>query len=221
MSHDLPITALLPQLLRTIAEQATVVLQAPPGAGKTTRVPLALLEAKVLGEQTILMLEPRRLAASNAARFMAKQLNEEVGQQIGFTIRYQRKVSAATRIEVVTEGILTRRLQQDPELQGVGLVVFDEFHERHLQSDLALALCLDVQQGLREDLKILIMSATLDGEPLARQLQAPLLSSAGRSYPVTTHYLPGKPHQKLVAATVAAPPMSDFIRNMCSVFFRL
>lgn len=201
---DVPITPLLPKLLQTLAEQETVILQAPPGAGKTTRVPLALLQAEFLAGKTILMLEPRRLAASNAARYMAKQLAEPVGKRVGFTIRYQRKVSAETRIEVVTEGILTRRLQQDPELNGVGLVIFDEFHERHLQSDLALALCLDVQQGLRDDLKLLIMSATLDGEPLAKQLQAPLLTSEGRSYPVATHYLPGQQHRSIVDSTVTA-----------------
>ncbi|NOY13006.1 MAG: ATP-dependent helicase HrpB, partial [Deltaproteobacteria bacterium] len=209
MPHiDVPITPLLPKLLQTLTEQATLILQAPPGAGKTTRVPLALLEADWLRGKSILMLEPRRLAAINAARFMAKQLAEEVGRSIGYRIRHQQKVSPATRVEVITEGILTRRLQQDPELNGVGLVIFDEFHERHLQSDLALALCLDVQQGLREDLKLLIMSATLDTEPLARQLRAPILSSTGRSYPVTTHYSTHRPNERktgsLVETTVAA-----------------
>lgn len=199
-----PITPLLPQIEQALAEHSTLILQAPPGAGKTTRVPLALLDTEALNNKSILMLEPRRLAASNAARFMATLLNEKVGERVGYSIRYQRKVSVATRIEVVTEGILTRRLQQDPELNGVGLVIFDEFHERHLQSDLALALCRDVQNGLRDDLKILIMSATLDATPLADRLQAPLLSSEGRSYPVTTHYLPGKQQWSIVEATVAA-----------------
>lgn len=188
---QLPIDTILPDLRQALHQQTRVILQAPPGAGKTTRAPLALLEEEWLHEKTILMLEPRRLAASNAAAFMATQLGEQVGGTIGYTIRYQRKTSARTRIEVVTEGILTRRLQQDPELHGVGLVIFDEFHERHLQSDLALALCCDVQQGLRPDLRLLVMSATLDGEPLAVLLDAPLLTSAGRSFPVTIRYLPG------------------------------
>ena len=205
MHHpELPIEPLLPQILDKFANHLTLVLQAPPGAGKTTRVPLSILASKSLANKSILMLEPRRLAASNAATYMATQLGEKVGQTVGYSIRYQRKVSAATRIEVVTEGILTRRLQNDPELEGVGLVIFDEFHERHLQSDLALALCRDIQDSLRDDLKILIMSATLDTSPLAEQLQAPLLTSEGRSYPVTTHYLPSKPHQSIVVATLAA-----------------
>ena len=204
MLSQLPISPLLSKIEQTLATHPVLVLQAPPGAGKTTCVPLALLKANFLAGQSILMLEPRRLAASNAARFMAKQLGEDVGQRVGYSIRYQRKVSAATRIEVVTEGILARRLQNDPELSGVGLVIFDEFHERHLQSDLALALCRDIQLGLRDDLKILIMSATLDSDSLAEQLRAPLLTSAGRSFPVTTHYFPGKNGQTLVASCVAA-----------------
>ncbi len=202
-SHP-PIYSLLPEIQQTLATHSALILQAPPGAGKTTCVPLALMDADFLVGQSILMLEPRRLAASNAARFMAQQLGEEVGQQVGYSIRYQRKVSAATRIEVVTEGILGRRMQSDPELKGVGLVIFDEFHERHLQSDLALALCRDIQLGLRDDLKILIMSATLDTDILAKQLQAPLLTSTGRSYPVTTHYLPNRSGHSLVDSSVSA-----------------
>lgn len=199
-----PISQLLPEILNKLAEHPLLILQAPPGAGKTTCVPLALLKSDILADKSILMLEPRRLAASNAANFMATQLGQKVGHQVGYSIRYQRKVSAATRIEVVTEGILTRRLQRDPELKGVGLVIFDEFHERHLQSDLALALCLDCQHGLREDLRILIMSATLDGDSLARQLHAPILTSEGHSYPVTTCYHPGRPNETLVDTTTAA-----------------
>ena len=201
---DLPIAPLLPHLLQTLAHQATVILQAPPGAGKTTGVPLSLLEAEWLAGKSILMLEPRRLAASNAARFMARQLNEEVGQTVGYRIRYQHVVSSATRIEVVTEGILTRRLQRDPELKGVGLVIFDEFHERHLQSDLSLALCHDVQQGLRDDLKLLVMSATLDSEPLAKLLDAPILTCEGRSFPVDIRYLNKQPQQQIVDTTTRA-----------------
>ncbi|HKJ05748.1 MAG TPA: helicase-related protein, partial [Geopsychrobacteraceae bacterium] len=184
----LPIDTILPDLKSALADHRIVILQAPPGAGKTTRVPLALVDADWLQGQKILMLEPRRLAAGNAARYMAELRQEEVGQTVGYTIRYQRQASKQTRIEVITEGILTRRLQSDPELKGVGLIIFDEFHERNLNSDLALALCHDAQQGLRDDLKILIMSATLDGEPLASLLDAPLLSSEGRSYPVDVHY---------------------------------
>lgn len=198
-----PIDQILPELRQTLRKHPRVILQAPPGAGKTTRVPLVLLDESWLEGQSIIMLEPRRLAASNAARYMAMQLGEAAGQRVGYSIRYQRKISRQTRIEVATEGILTRRLQSDPELSGVGLVIFDEFHERHLQSDLALALCLDVQQGLREDLKILLMSATLDAEPLADLLDAPLLTSEGRSFPVAIHYLPQPAQQRLVETTLS------------------
>lgn len=198
------IDEILPELRSLLHCSRAVVLQAPPGAGKTTRVPLALLHEPWLGGKAILMLEPRRLAASNAAGFMAKQLDEAVGQTVGYSIRYQRKVSLRTRIEVVTEGILTRRLQNDPELTGVGLVIFDEFHERHLQSDLALALCCDSQQSLRNDLKLLVMSATLDSEPLAKLLNAPILSCAGRSFPVDIHYLSQPPRQQIVTTTMQA-----------------
>jgi ATP-dependent helicase HrpB len=187
----LPIDALLPDLRRTLAGAPAAVLQAPPGAGKTTRVPLALLDEEWLGDRKIVLLEPRRLAARAAARFMAHSLGEAVGQRVGYRVRLDNKVGPRTRIEVVTEGILTRMLQHDPALQQVGLVVFDEFHERSLQADLALALCLDVQGALREDLRLLVMSATLDGAAVARLLDdAPVLTSAGRSYPVETRYQP-------------------------------
>lgn len=198
----LPIHSILPELILTLAAHQAVILQAPPGAGKTTQVPLALIDEDWLKDQKILMLEPRRLAAGNAARYMAELRREKVGQTVGYTIRYQKQVSKRTRIEVVTEGILTRRLQSDPELKGIGLVIFDEFHERNLNSDLALALCRDAQQGLREDLKILIMSATLDGEPLAKLLDAPLLTSKGRSFPVSMHYT-RQENKYLVEATAA------------------
>ncbi|HAD03903.1 MAG TPA: ATP-dependent helicase HrpB [Desulfuromonas sp.] len=202
---SLPIDAVLPELLRDLATHPAVVLQAPPGAGKTTRVPLALLNAEWLAGRSIVMLEPRRLAASNAARFMAGLLGETVGQTVGYAIRYARRISAATRIEVVTEGILTRRLQNDPELKGVGLVIFDEFHERNLHSDLALALCRDAQLGLRDDLKILVMSATLDVAPVAKLLgDAPLLGSRGRAFPVALRYLAQEPSGRLSAIAAAA-----------------
>jgi ATP-dependent helicase HrpB len=151
----------------------------------------------------MIILEPRRLAATNAAHYLATQLGERVGAQVGYTIRFERKVSAATRIEVVTEGILTRRLQTDPELAGVGLVIFDEIHERNLNSDLALALCRDAQLGLRPDLRLLAMSATLDAAPLARLLgDAPLLSSRGRAYPVEIIHLGSPPPRTHLAEAV-------------------
>jgi ATP-dependent helicase HrpB len=204
MSISLPIDAVLPELRQALAAHPAAVLEAPPGAGKTTRVPPALLDEPWLAGRSILMLEPRRLAASNAARFMARERGERVGQTIGYAIRYERKVSKTTRIEVVTEGILTRRLQADPELSGVGLVIFDEFHERNLTSDLALALCRDAQLGLREDLKLLVMSATLDAGPVARLLgDCPRISSAGRSYPVEVRYAAKDPAGR-VADTVTA-----------------
>ena len=183
----LPIDHVLPDLQLALSGNNAVVLQAPPGAGKTTRVPLALLRESWLGDQSILMLQPRRLAARHAAEYMAAQLSEPVGQRVGYTVRFERKRSKATRIEVVTEGILTRRLQNDPELSGVGLVIFDEFHERNLHSDLALALCRDTQTALRDDLKLLVMSATLDAEPVATLLDGcPVLTSEGRSFPVNS-----------------------------------
>ncbi|MDH5446246.1 MAG: ATP-dependent helicase HrpB [Gammaproteobacteria bacterium] len=186
-----PVDELLPQLIDTLVQQHNVVLQAPPGAGKTTRVPLALLGAKWLGKKKIIMLEPRRIAARAAARFMAKSLGESVGQTVGYRVRLDNKTGPNTRIEVVTEGILTRMLQDDPALENVGIVIFDEFHERNLNSDLGLALCLDAQQGLRDDLRLLVMSATLDESSVAKLLgDAPVLTSEGRSYPVEIHYQP-------------------------------
>ena len=193
----LPIDAVIPDLLEALRLHPGAVLQAPPGAGKTTRVPLALLEIPWL-TGTILMLEPRRLAAVNAARWMAALRGEEVGRTVGYAIRYDRKVSAATRIEVVTEGLLTRRLQADPLLSGVAVVIFDEFHERNLNSDLALALCRDAQSGLRDDLKLLVMSATLDCKPVARLLvDVPVIASPGRSFPVELRYLAREPEGRL------------------------
>ncbi len=177
------------------------MLEAPPGAGKTTQVPLALLDAPWLAGRKILMLEPRRVAARSAALFMAKQLGEPVGETVGYRIRFENKVSARTRIEVVTEGILTRMLQDDPLLEGVGALLFDEFHERHLSADLGLALALDVQDQLRDDLRIVVMSATLDGERLANFLDAPRLSSAGRSYPVDVSHFPARRDEALEAQT--------------------
>ena len=185
-----PITEILPQLAQLLERGTRLVLEAPPGAGKTTQVPLALLAAPWLAGRKVLMLEPRRIAARAAAEFTAAQLGEKVGETVGYRIRFEARVSARTRIEVVTEGILTRLIQSDPELPGIGAVVFDEFHERHLHGDLGAALALDVQALLRPDLRLLIMSATLDGERVARWFDAPRLTSAGRSFPVHIEYPP-------------------------------
>ena len=197
---DFPISPLLPDILRSLAAQPRLVLEAPPGAGKTTQVPLALLGAPWRGDGRILMLEPRRVAARAAAGFMAAQLGEALGDTVGYRIRFENKVSARTRVEVVTEGILTRMIQDDPTLEGVAAVLFDEFHERHLSGDLGLALALDVQAQLRPDLRIVVMSATLDGERLARFLEAPRLSSAGR-----------RPHSPAGRVVPTSRP-----RNFCS-----
>ena len=189
---DFPIDTLLPAIAESLAAHPRLVLEAPPGAGKTTRVPPALLDAGWLAGRRIVMLEPRRVAARAAATFMAAQLGEPVGETVGYRIRFENRTSARTRIEVVTEGILTRMIQADPMLEGVGALLFDEFHERHLAADLGLALALDVQSGLREDLRIVVMSATLDGEGLARFLDAPRLSSAGRAFPVEIAHFAGR-----------------------------
>lgn len=191
-----PITPLLPDILASLAAHPRLVLEAPPGAGKTTQVPLALLHAPWLQGRKVVMLEPRRVAARAAAGFMAKQLGEAVGETVGYRIRFENKVGPTTRIEVVTEGILTRLLQDDPLLEGVGALLFDEFHERHLAGDLGLALALDVQP-VRSDLRIVVMSATLDGERLAAFLDAPRLSSAGRSFPVEIAHFPARRDEAL------------------------
>ncbi|WP_267123407.1 helicase-related protein, partial [Xanthomonas sacchari] len=196
-----PIDPLLPQLRDSLAAHPRLVLEAPPGAGKTTQVPPALLDAPWLQGRRIVMLEPRRVAARSAAAFMARQRGEAPGETVGYRIRFENKVSARTRIEVVTEGILTRMLQDDPMLEGVGALLFDEFHERHLAADLGLALALDVQAQVREDLRIVVMSATLDGERLAQFLDAPRLSSAGRSFPVEIAHFPARREESLEAQT--------------------
>ncbi|TPG45877.1 ATP-dependent helicase HrpB [Rhodanobacter glycinis] len=192
-----PITPLLSQICDSLAAHPRLVLEAPPGAGKTTQVPLALLDAAWLAGQKIVMLEPRRIAARAAAQFMAQQLGETVGETVGYRIRFESKVSAATRIEVVTEGILTRLIQHDPELAGIGAIVFDEFHERHLAGDLGVALALDVQATLRPELRLLVMSATLDGERVAQWLDAPRISSPGRSFPVRIEHPPARAQESI------------------------
>jgi ATP-dependent helicase HrpB len=197
MQPDLPITEVLAPLRAAIAARGMAVLQAPPGAGKTTLVPLDLLASGLITGR-ILMLEPRRLATRAAAERMAQTLGEPVGKTVGYRIRGEARVSPATRIEVVTEGILTRMIQSDPGLDGVGLVIFDEFHERSLAADLGLALCLEVRGALRADLKLLVMSATLDAAPVAALMgDAPLITSAGRAFPVETRWLARSPDASL------------------------
>ncbi len=200
----LPIDQILPELKQTLEKTTTALLQAPPGAGKTTRVPLALLDASWCQGRKILMLEPRRLAARTAARFMAKQLGEQPGQTVGYRTRLDTRVSGNTRIEVVTEGILTRLIQSDPMLDDYAAILFDEFHERSLQADLGLALARETQQVLREDLRILVMSATLDTAPIARILgDVPVLRSEGRAYPVEVIYRPGARNSRVADQVVA------------------
>ena len=204
----LPIDPVLPALVEHLHKHGRAVLQAPPGAGKTTRVPLAMLDAK-LTQQKIIMLEPRRLAARAAAERMAQSLGEAPGETVGYRVRGDAKVSGKTRIEVVTEGILTRMIQSDPELSGIGAVIFDEFHERSLNADLGLALCLEITGALRDDLILLAMSATLDAGPVADLMAAPILTSEGRSFPVETRWL-DKPIAKTVRFETA---MADLIHT--------
>ena len=211
LTHAFPITPLLPEIRASLAAAPRLVLEAPPGAGKTTQVPLALLDAPWLAGRKILMLEPRRIAARAAAQFMAQQLGEEIGRTVGYRIRFESKVSAATRIEVVTEGILTRLIRDDPELSGIGAILFDEFHERHLAGDLGAALALDIQATLRPELRLLVMSATLDGERIAQWLNAPRISSPGRSFPVQIDYPPARVQESIEhqLARVARQALED------------
>jgi ATP-dependent RNA helicase HrpB len=196
MSTALPVDEIIPELIDALRLGTSAVLQAPPGAGKTTRIPLALLNEPWLGGKRILMLEPRRLAARSAAYYMARQLDETAGETVGYRVRMESRVSKRTRIEVLTEGVLTRVLQDDPALNGVGLVIFDEFHERSLQADAGLALCIETQAALRDDLRLLVMSATLAGEAVSALLgHAPIITSTGRSFPVETRYAPPDPRR--------------------------
>jgi len=197
MSNTLPVLDILPQLRECLKENPIVILQAPPGAGKSTGVPLELVDEPWLSGKRIIMLEPRRLAARAVASRMANLCELPIGDKIGYRIRFDTKVSEKTRVEVVTEGILTRLLQHDNTLENIGLVIFDEFHERSLNADLALALCLQVQQVVRNDLRILIMSATIDGEKLSTLLnKAPVITSQGKQYPVEHRYYNFDPEAK-------------------------
>lgn len=201
----LPVEDVVAEVRAGLAAAGAAVLQAEPGAGKTTVVPLRLMDEPWLAGRRIVVLEPRRVAARAAAARMAELLGEDVGASVGYSTRDERRVGRHSRVEVVTDGILTRRLQRDPALTGTGLVVFDEFHERHLQADLGLALALDVRQGLRPDLRVLVMSATLDAEPVAALLGgAPVVASSGRTYPVTLRWRPVRPGGRLTAAVVSA-----------------
>lgn len=203
---SLPIYRVLRDLRRALARDSRAVLQADPGAGKTTAVPPALLDEDWLAGRRIVMLEPRRLAARMAARYMSEALfGEKVGGTVGYTVRMEARVGSKTRIEVVTEGVLTRRIQNDPELTGTGLLIFDEFHERSIQADLGLALALDVQQALRGDLRILLMSATLDVDRVSDFLGgAPVVSCQGRAYPVKTIRLPPRRGEEVLSAAARA-----------------
>ena len=209
----LPIDAVLDELARTLSANNAAVLVAPPGAGKTTRVPLALLDAPWLKGKKIIMLEPRRIAARASAERMARTLGERAGETVGYRVRFGSKISRATRIEVVTEGIFSRQILDDPELTGVAAVLFDEFHERSLDADLGLALARDAQTGLREDLRILVMSATLDGARVGKLLgDAPVVASEGRAFPVETRYLGRKadaPLERQMADAIATALRAD------------
>jgi ATP-dependent helicase HrpB len=209
----LPIDAVLDELARVLANNNAAVLVAPPGAGKTTRVPLALLDEPWTKGKKIIVLEPRRIAARASADRMAKTLGERAGDTVGYRVRFGSKISRATRIEVVTEGIFSRQILDDPELPGVAAVLFDEFHERSLDADLGLALARDAQTGLREDLRILVMSATLDGARVAKLLgDAPVVESEGRAFPVETRYLgrkPDVPLERQMADSIASALRAD------------
>lgn len=208
---SLPVAAVLPELLTALKTAPQVLLSAPTGAGKSTWLPLQLLQQGTVAGK-ILLLEPRRLAARNVAQRLAEALNEKPGETVGYRMRAQSCVGPRTRLEVVTEGVLTRMIQRDPELRGVGLVILDEFHERSLQADLALALLLDIQQGLRDDLRLLIMSATLDNDRLCQRLpDAPTIVSEGRAFPVERRYQPLAAHLRFDEAVAMAT--AELLRN--------
>jgi hypothetical protein len=205
----LPIDDVLPALIAAVRDRGAAVLVAPPGAGKTTRVPGALLDAGLAGAGDVVVLEPRRLATRLAANRVAFERGARIGDEVGYEVRFDRKVGAATRIRFVTEGVLTRRLLADPELRGTGAVVLDELHERHLAGDLALALLERLRRTRRPDLKLVAMSATLDPGPIAAFLDAPVVVSEGRAFPVDVEYLP-MPDDRLLGKQLAAA-----IRRLC------
>src|SRR5262249_41240846 len=204
--QPLPIDPLLPEIVARLRRSPNIVLEAPPGAGKTTRVPPALLNAKVAGEGEVLVLEPRRLAARMAARRVAEERGEKIGDVIGYQVRFEEVASPRTRLRFLTEGVLTRRLLSDPHLENVGIVILDEFHERHLQADLALALLGRLQKTSRPDLKLVVMSATLDAAPVARFLpEASTLRSEGKRFDVAIEHLArpdDRPLQEQIADAV-------------------
>jgi ATP-dependent helicase HrpB len=210
-SSDLPVAEIVPQLRSGLRNHNTLILTAPPGAGKSTLIPLTLLNEPWLEGKKILMLEPRRLAAKAVASRMAELLEEEPGQTIGYRVRFDSRVSAQTRIEVLTEGILTRMLQSDNTLDGVGLVIFDEFHERSIHADLSMALCREAQQVLRQDLRILVMSATLDTDLFAQALDAPVISSSGKEFPVQIQY--GRDADDRLLPELAARQVMECLRE--------
>ncbi|MEZ5920149.1 MAG: helicase-related protein [Parvularculaceae bacterium] len=199
----LPIDEVIPEIKAALAGASRLVLAAPPGAGKTTRTPLVLMDEGSLGGRRILLLEPRRIAARMAAERMASSIGEKVGGRIGLTTRVDRRTSAATRIEVITDGLFTRRILADPALEDVGAVLFDEFHERSLNLDLGLALARDAQQALRADLRLILMSATLDVEKISDALNAAVITSEGKAFPVETFYL-GRTSERIEDQTARA-----------------
>jgi ATP-dependent helicase HrpB len=213
---SLPVNSVLTEIRGALWDSGAGVLCAPPGSGKTTAVPLSLLNESWLGGRSILLVEPRRLAVRLAAVYMAGRLGEEAGKTVGYQVRFDRRISGSTRLEVVTEGILIRRLQGDPELTGVGLVIFDEFHERGLDNDLALALCLEMRNALREDLRLLVMSATMDPATVSGLMGgAPVITCRGRTYPVEVRYVPPPPRlSRGCNRSLACCPQNCYSRNM-------
>ena len=208
---ELPVKAVLSDIMASLDAHPNLVLVAPPGAGKTTLVPLALLQAQWLGERKLIVLEPRRLAARAAASRMASLFKEDVGETVGYRVRFDSKISAKTRIEVVTEGVFSRMLADDPGLENVAAVLFDEFHERSLDGDLSLALCLDLQSALRDDLRLIPMSATIDGAGVSALMNAPLIESEGRTFPVELSYAPRVAGSRLEPDVAAA--VRDVLKN--------
>ena len=215
-SIDLPIIEIIDEINQKLSSTNSLIVNAPPGAGKSTLLPLVFLGQSWLKGQKIIMLEPRRLAARSIAERMANLLGEKVGQTVGYRIRFENRTSEETQIEVITEGILTRMLQSDNTLDGIGLVVFDEFHERSIHADVALALCREAQQVLREDLRILIMSATLNMPQLTYLLKSEAVVSKGRQYPVEINYEGDT--DAFVMAELCAKTIQKALKNMMAIY---